>query len=327
MSSLRGDASTIIGMQSRGSYAVTASVVTAAAVAILGPGGDGVAEKCLVIALLAVGAALLVAVPGDPFPKWASVTVAAVPAAQFVALIRVVDTGATQSQAVTTTVGGGAALCAFLCVRGRIRWAWAGQLAAFAVYWTAAPDFAGAASTFVTGAGVMIMATFFAFAVRPAAASVYSLRRERAATFAERAAVSAAEQEREHQLHRLDDLVRPVLRRIADNPLDDAARTEALLVEATLRDSIRARALDVPVVVAAARAARERGVTVQLLDDGGLTDQPRRVADEVRRAVARSLDGADAGTVTVRIHPAGRTALATIVVTDGDDVVRTELPT
>ncbi|SNT16586.1 hypothetical protein SAMN05421642_110121 [Rhodococcoides kyotonense] len=313
-------------MQSRGAYAVAGLFVASAAVAVFGPSSGNTAVDCVVVALFAVGAFLVVAVPGDPLPLWATLTIVAIPSIHFTLLTSVVDESATQTQAVTTAVGGGAALCAFVCVRGRILFGWAGEIVAFGVYWYAAPHFTTAASTFVTGAGVMVMASFFAYVVRPAAASIYALREERARQVAEKAAVDAAEQERERQLLRLDDLVRPVLGRIADRTLDDASRREAVLVEATLRDSIRARALDVPGIVASARAARERGVTVQLLDDGGLDLHGPDVADEIRRAVVTQLDCTAEGSITVRILPSGRPTLAAIVVQTGDDTERYEFP-
>jgi hypothetical protein len=323
---LRNDASTIIGMQSKGAYAVAALFLVAAAVGVFGSSGVSTDVDWIVVALFALGAILVVAVPGDPLSVWATAAIAAIPPIQFAALTAVVDETVTQTQAVTTAVGGGAALCAFVCVRGRILWGWGGEIAAFVVYWIAAPDFGSAASTFVTGAGVMVMASFFAYVVRPAAASIYALREERAKQSAEKAAVAAAEQEREDQLRRLDHLVRPVLGRIADRTVDDATRHEAVLVEATLRDSIRAKALDVPDVARAARAARERNVTVQLLDDGGLGPYGPDVADEIRQAVVHRLNCATEGSITARILPAGRPTLAAIVVQSGDDTERYEYP-
>lgn len=320
----RNNASTIIGMQSRGAYFVVALFLVSAGVAMLGPPGGAVAE-IVILVLLAVGAVLLVAAPGDPLPRRWALLVAAIPSAQVAVLLTVVDTSATQTQAVTTTVGSGAALCAFLCVRGHVAAGWAGEIAAFVLYWSFSPSFSGAASTFVTCTGVMLSASFFAHVVRPAAASIYALREERAHQVAEKAAADALQDERGRQLRRLDDLVRPVLGRIAETPdLDAAARREAILVEATLRDSIRARALDVPEIAAAARGARARGVTVQLLDDGGLDRYDEAVAARIHRAVVQQLGSATTGSITVRIHPPQRPILATVVVTQGDDVERYE---
>ncbi|MGB3369604.1 MAG: hypothetical protein WBA81_03205, partial [Rhodococcus sp. (in: high G+C Gram-positive bacteria)] len=215
-------------MQAKGAYVVAGLFVAAAGLAMLGPEGGCVAEF-VIVALLAIGTVLLLAVSGDPMPRTWAFAVAALPSAQVAVLLTVADTSATQTQEVTTTVGSGAALCAFLCVRGRVLPGWAGEIAAFVVYWNASPDFAGAASTFVTCAGLMLTATFFARVVRPAAASIYALHDERTRQVTERAAADAARDERERQLRRLDSLVRPVLVHIAESTqLDEAGTREAL---------------------------------------------------------------------------------------------------
>nr|WP_296777169.1 hypothetical protein [Rhodococcus sp. (in: high G+C Gram-positive bacteria)] len=325
---LRNDASTIIGMQSRGAYVVVGLFLASAAIAMLAPAGGGTLARIVVVVLLAIGALLLVAVAGDPLPRWCATAVAVLPAVQLLALLTVVDTTTTQTQAVTTTVGGGAALCAFLCARGRVLAGWLGQIAAFAVYWNTAPTLGTAASTFVTCLGLMVMASFFAYLVRPAAASIYALREERAAHAAATAAANATAEERRRQLRRLDELARPVLGRLAEAPHpDDDVTREAILVEATLRDSIRARALYVPEIAAAARAARARGVTIHLMDDGGLTGIADHTVAQLRTEIATRLDAAEAGSVTVRILPPGRDVLATVVAQNGDKTDRYELRT
>jgi len=66
----------------------------------------------------------------------------------------------------------------------------------------------------------------------------------------------------------LEEFATPLLERLATGVTPTAAeRTEYALAEAQLRDGLRAGVLMVPEVVAAARAARERGVEVVLLDD------------------------------------------------------------
>ncbi|MDJ0393607.1 hypothetical protein QMK17_09725 [Rhodococcus sp. G-MC3] len=313
-------------MQSKGAFVVVGLFVVAAGIAMLGPPGGGIFARVIVVTLLAVGAVLLVAVPGDPLPRWCAVVVAILPTIQLSVLLTVVDTSTTQTQAVTTTVGSGAAMCVFLCVRGRVVTGWAGQVAAFCLYWSAAPDLAAAASTFVTSVGVMLMASFFAYLIRPTAASIYALREEQAAQRVAKAAAAATAEERRRQLRRLDELARPVLVRLAGaTEPDDAVAREAILVEASLRDSIRARALYVPEIASAARAARARGVTVQLLDDGGLDGIDAGTVAELRTEIATRLAAAETGSVTVRILPPGRDVLATVVAYRVDDTERYEL--
>jgi NADPH-dependent 2,4-dienoyl-CoA reductase/sulfur reductase-like enzyme len=63
-------------------------------------------------------------------------------------------------------------------------------------------------------------------------------------------------------------------------------------------------------VLSAARAARERGVEVTLLDDSAAAGGAAAVAE----LLARELATIDSGSVTARLQPAGRSELATIVI-------------
>ncbi|WP_327150490.1 hypothetical protein [Nocardia sp. NBC_01329] len=65
---------------------------------------------------------------------------------------------------------------------------------------------------------------------------------------------------------------------------------------------------------------RSRGVEVLLLDDGGFAEVPGAVRDRVVQFAIRALDAAQGGSVTVRVLPAGRRNIATVLVrgTDGD---------
>src|SRR5690606_5010959 len=109
----------------------------------------------------------------------------------------------------------------------------------------------------------LLMATFFGLTIRPAARDIFLLREEGTERAAAEAAHRAVLDERDRQLVGLDSLVRPLLERLADpRALTDAERRACGLLEAQLRDSLRARSLAVPMVTAAARAARGRGVDV-----------------------------------------------------------------
>lgn len=97
------------------------------------------------------------------------------------------------------------------------------------------------------------------------------------------AEIEAAKAARELRMSRLQQILndsRPILGRISQTSgqLDAGNRTAALLLEAELRDRIRARGLLNSQVIFATRDARVRGIEVQLLDDGGLND----LSDEER---------------------------------------------
>ncbi|WP_062205553.1 hypothetical protein [Demequina salsinemoris] len=118
---------------------------------------------------------------------------------------------------------------------------------------------------------------------------------------------------------------RPLERIVAGESFDESDRREIGATEAALRDLVRARGLTSPAIVTAASAARRRGVDVTLLDDRSTTIADGDVMTRLSHAVARFLDDADDGAVTVRLLPEGRHALVTGVAQAGDSIVRLEL--
>lgn len=121
--------------------------------------------------------------------------------------------------------------------------------------------------------------------------------------------------------------VRGTLEALRDEEVTPEIAMEARLLEAELRDEIRAPYFTGTEVVAAARRARSRGVEVVLFDDrgdatrGGSTEYEERLrARIVERAVA-ALDEAGAGRVVVRACPVGRPWAATILTDAGLAVV------
>ena len=86
-----------------------------------------------------------------------------------------------------------------------------------------------------------------------------------------------------------------------------------------LRDSIRAPFFDAPELQAAARAARARGVEVELLDDHAMDDVDDHSATVFGTLAAHWLTQAADGKITVRVLPPNRTEIASIVAIDADD--------
>ncbi|MCK0438384.1 hypothetical protein MUG78_02630 [Gordonia alkaliphila] len=96
----------------------------------------------------------------------------------------------------------------------------------------------------------------------------------------------ASRNRRSDRIERLSAQVGPILRRVAaETPLTDADLREVHLLELGLRDGIRGAALDDPDLAAAVRAARERDITVTLLDDGGSAALGERQKHAVLRTV------------------------------------------
>jgi hypothetical protein len=139
---------------------------------------------------------------------------------------------------------------------------------------------------------------------------------------------SQAEARREYRT-RIIDLAGELFDRMANGAeLSPGERTECRLLEAGLRDGIRGRGLATREVAQAARAARERGVTVTLIDDRA-PDCKEEVARAVLNATRLSLERAQAGdTCVARLLPAGRRNVATVllVTADGEGVRREFAP-
>jgi hypothetical protein len=79
--------------------------------------------------------------------------------------------------------------------------------------------------------------------------------------------------------------------------------------------------------VEAIHDARMRGVDVVVLDDRGPQSGDGDVMESITQEIVSVLDGRDTGTVTIRLLPAGRTSVLSIVAQRGDDVQRVWLGT
>ncbi|GCE38838.1 hypothetical protein Rhow_002362 [Rhodococcus wratislaviensis] len=297
-----------------GAYITGITVAAAGTVAGVRPWWP-VAVAVLVNAAAVTG---LLVVSGDPLPWWAALAIGAagpVAAALVLSVLPVPVVNPLQTWPVGSAVG----VYTFLCVRGRPWWAWGGQVCIMAVCvgWatTTGQGTAYGLVISVISIGPLLMGTVFAYTIRPYATTIFRLRREATRQIADEAAAAAALSERDRQLHRLDELARPLLERIATGrPLDRDEMLQCRLLEAHLRDALRAPGLADPLITSAAQAARARGVEVVLLDDHGLDT----AADDVRRrvvlAVADELHRAQSGSVTARILPPGRAQTASVLV-------------
>ena len=215
----------------------------------------------------------------------------------------------------------------FMCVRGRTGAAWVGLLSmiAVAMMWagiTGQGVFHGV-SVSVINLGPLAMSTFFAYTLRPAARTIFQLREESTRQAGSAAAAAAALDERRAQTQRLDQMVRPILETIAGPaPLDTDLRNDCRLVEAHLRDTLRAPILATEPVTTAAHAARRRGVEVVMVDDHGLDRLPVTARHRILSTIAAELDTTGAGSVHIRILPPNRSISATIVINDPTSGIR-----
>jgi hypothetical protein len=121
--------------------------------------------------------------------------------------------------------------------------------------------------------------------------------------------------ERARRLDEASRLAGPTLRRIvlSGGDLTPHEREEARLLEAALRDEIRGRRLLNEDVRREVLAARRRGTTVSLLDEGTIDDLPQGELDRVLSVVAASVAETKTERLIVRTAPLDSTAAVTLV--------------
>lgn len=323
------DVSALLGLQSAAATAMVGFfIVTFAVVGIMTAPSDAVVPGLLAWLLVSVAAVVLVRAPGDPLP-WPGTAFIGVSGPAATALTVPFLSVDALSPLNLWTLSATTALAAYLCVRGRAGSGWISLWAAIGVVmvWTQAVG-AGAGYGFtltLINLAPLVMATFFTLSIRPAARNIFVLRRAATKAVAAQAAHGAALEERNRQLVRLDQQARPLLERLSEAaPLSRDEQQQCGLVEARLRDSLRAPVLDRPDLADAVWRARSAGIEVVLLDDHGLDAATDDVRHRVLTGIVAVLDRADAGTITVRVLPPGRPIVATVLCADDADTVRHE---
>ena len=316
------DVRDLLGMRTRSAWLILACYLTAMIAVtvatisyVTSPWPAALASTVMVAATIA-----LIAVPGDPLPQSATIALtAAGPAA--CALFLSVTPPVLQSALQLWIHGAGTAIYCFMNVRGRRVAPWIGLVGMVAVFavWAADTEYGAAygVSVVAIDAAPLAMAALLSFTLRPTAKSVFSLRNQTTARIAELSSDAAVADERSRQLRHLDSLVRPLLERIGDGTeLTELERTECALLEAHLRDRLRAPILTTLELDDAAYRARTRGIDVVFIDDLSPNDLDQRLADVLYTTASTALHTATCGQVCVRVLPNGRTTVASILTRD-----------
>ncbi|AJW41862.1 hypothetical protein NY08_3855 [Rhodococcus sp. B7740] len=325
------DVRDLLSMKSAAAYAVAGFFILACLVCASTTltGVSAVWPEYAAVLALSAAVILLLRAPGDP-PSLRSTVLMTLSGPVAAALVFTVVPVPLNGSLQTWPLGMPLVIYTFMCVRGRTLAAWVGLTLTMsvAIGWAVVTGqgFLYGLSFSAINIAPLLMSTFFAFTIRPLAAAIFELRRQSTVRIASQAAAAAVLEERDARLASLDALARPLLQRIADGP--DPTDEEILacrLLEAELRDTLRARGLVRPDLARAARSARARGVEVMLLDDRS----PNALDDDARErivaAASSALDAAEAGAVTVRLLPPGRPVAATILLDDlGDGAHRVE---
>lgn len=204
-----------------------------------------------------------------------------------------------------------------VALRGRTAWAWAGMgiMIAATVVWTVSTGqgVMPAVDLLDRQAGTLLVGNLFALGLSRTMRGLQQVTQAQTARAAADEAIRAAADLRDRRLAALDRTATPALRAIAAGELSADERSELLITEGMLRDSIRGGLLAQEPAVSRIREARRRGVDVVLLDDSGEVELPPDAAAEVVEWVAEHVDRAAAGSFTARISVTASGLVASIV--------------
>ena len=121
--------------------------------------------------------------------------------------------------------------------------------------------------------------------------------------------------ERQFRLGQTSTMAAPMLRVIerSKGELSDEQRRECIYLEAAIRDEIRGRELLNDAVRAQVMAARRRGATVTLFDEGGLDGMDPDQQDRILHRLAAAIQGTTARRIVARTAPADSDIAVTVV--------------
>ena len=273
------------------------------------------------IALLPPAVLLLKTWPDALLPRWvARLTVVVIAAVNFLVLPQIITTGWPGYASWCT--GAGSDLSRGLLMRGRPVYAWAGSAATTlaTAYWVISTGrpllmiftyMLGHYFTLVSWHGVAHLST-------RATTQIAATQRETARLQAQQRAHEEADRIMTSRMASVRQRVTPLLTQIADGKAPTPKlRSQAYLLEAELRDEIRAPFFTGTSIVTSAQAARRRGTEVILLDDSG---DNTTIDDQVRtnavNYVTKFLNITQSNRVVIRLNPPRRPTLLTIVTDD-----------
>ena len=273
------------------------------------------------IALLPPAVLLLKAWPDALLPRWvARLTVVVIAAVNFLVLPQIITTGWPGYASWCT--GAGSDLSRGLLMRGRPVYAWAGSAATTlaTAYWVISTGrpllmiftyMLGHYFTLVSWHGVAHLST-------RATTQIAATQRETARLQAQQRAHEEADRIMTSRMASVRQRVTPLLTQIADGKAPTPKLcSQAYLLEAELRDEIRAPFFTGTSIVTSAQAARRRGTEVILLDDSG---DNTTIDDQVRtnavNYVTKFLNVTQSNRVVIRLNPPRRPTLLTIVTDD-----------
>ncbi len=323
------DVRDLLGMRQPGAWFVLGGFLAATWIAIVSTFSGVSAIWPVIVGGLALSAAAvaIIVVPGDPLPPWPTVALTASGPLACVCAVSVSPAEWATSVLMVWTHASAVGVYCFMIVRGRRVAPWiglAGEAVVFGVWGhaTGQSPLGTAVAVVAIDAAPLIMATLFSFTLRPAAKEVFALRAQTINQVGRLSAESAAAEERASQVRTLDHLARPMLERIASGEeLTTEERRECALLEAHLRDRLRAPLMSTLDLDEPAYRARTHGVEVVFIDDSRpdvtVADTEAQIDPRVAAAVSglatAVLDEADEGQIYVRVSSPDRPIAASVL--------------
>lgn len=205
----------------------------------------------------------------------------------------------------TWSLGGLSALMAIVMVRRRPWVAWSGVvlLTAAATVWIGLLDaLALGAVGAVVWVGVAQLLTWLVDRAARDTAELTEVQRHASEWLASQ---EGRRRERRVQVWRALAVAGPVLSRTVETggDLNDDERMQARLAEGSLRDELRGRGLLDDDVRRRLEAARRRGASVTVLDEGGLDGLDEHALQAIRAELAQALDTAQSDRLYIRTSP------------------------
>ena len=216
----------------------------------------------------------------------------------------------------TWYVGGAGVLLTVVIVRRQYWLAWIGASIVFAEVMIWAGKIQAMWEAGLLGGMVFLMAAGQAVSIGVEVAAARAKELSDQATREEAAAIATTVRRTERQRRSQEALEksRPILERIvsAGGKLTESEKRMAMIAEIELRDEIRGRLLLSDQVRDAARRARDRGVEVAFLDEGGLETASEEQLERFHKDIAAAIDSALSGRIIVRA-PKGEAWRVTVV--------------
>ncbi|MQY17179.1 sensor histidine kinase [Nocardia macrotermitis] len=313
----------LIGVRGLSGIVMMALLWSAVGMLLVGylPSGDFLVA-CTGFGLVAVAGAVVLIPRDDPLPRPATWSVVAM--GSLAAII--VNLGPSEAHHAVWVLVAYSYVLALLAIRVRVAATCVALVAAGAGYYVSGGSpHAAVNGTAVAGATVLAAVAFTLY-MRPMLRSYHGARADIARHAGAEARAAAQSHERRSQMAYLSTTARPMLEFLAaGRPLSPQQVSECRLLEAELRDRLRAPGLADPELVRAARAARVRGVRLTLLDDAGPDAENDALRATIVETAVAYLDSVTHGRVTVRVLPPGRGCAATIVIVEPDAYRRVEI--